>query len=106
MSEIKQVCGLPSVEIRFEQVMVRFRQKTREFPEIAGADGVRAMIEEAIKPANFFVSEALALSWQHREQDETYWEIFRGRALDHTQTRQQRVFESWNLFESNLKDEP
>ncbi len=97
---------MSSVEIRFEQVMVRFRQKTREFPEIAGADGVRAMIEEAINPANFFVSEALALSWQHHEQDETYWEIFRGRALDHTQTRQQRVFESWNLFESNMKDEP
>src|SRR5262245_54217373 len=69
---------------------------------------IREVLAEAMMAGQFFVSKAVSLEWNH-EQEEVFWEIFRGRSLDRAQTRQRRRFESWNLREINpaiLDDEP
>lgn len=59
---------------------------------------VRAVIAEAMAPAHFFAAGSLALAWEHRPQETIPWEIHRGRLLDRSQTRQEGVFEAWQVF--------
>jgi len=60
-------------------------------------DEVRAVVAEVSAPGHFFVSRSLRLEWRHVPVEELHWEIFHGRLLDATQTRQRRTFESWNI---------
>src|SRR5262245_43301361 len=73
-------------------------------------DIVRTSIADLSGPAHFFVRETLRLTWQYRPDEEVYWEIFLGRALDRSQTRRRQRFESWDVRvldgDGNLSDEP
>ncbi len=59
---------------------------------------VRAVIAEVVHPAHFFLGLGTSLEWDHAEREEISWEIFQGRLLDASQTRQIRSFESWNMY--------
>ena len=61
-------------------------------------DQVIAVIEEAIQPAHYFVSNGLALEWPSRQTEDISWEIFHGRLLDPAHTRESRQFVAWNIY--------
>src|SRR5262249_2384138 len=42
-----------------------------------------------------FVRSPLRLTWQYLSDEEVYWELFLGRALDRTQTRRRQRFATW-----------
>jgi hypothetical protein len=67
---------------------------------------IREIIRDAIRPGQFFAAQDLNLTWDHRLAQTVFWELFRGRALDHTQTRARQSFESWNVCEGSPADEP
>jgi hypothetical protein len=74
-----------------------------------GPDVVRAAMAEALDPSRFLVSERLRLEWCPAMQEECAWELFHGRLLDASQTRQRQVFESQSVFqieESGRSAEP
>ena len=62
---------------------------------------LRRIIETAIRPGQFFVAPSLNLIWDYQAHETTYWELFRGQAMDHTQTRRQQSFEVWAIREQN-----
>ena len=53
-----------------------------------------------MRPNHFYVGPDLALEWRHVPAEEISWEIFRGRLLDPAHTRQRRVFEAWNVYQT------
>jgi hypothetical protein len=53
---------------------------------------------DVIRAAHFFDGPGLELEWEHAEQEESAWEVFRGRLLDPAHTRQRRRFEAWNVY--------
>jgi hypothetical protein len=59
---------------------------------------VESTIADLTGRAHFFVREPLRLAWQQRPEEEVYWELFLGRALDRTQTRRRQRFASWNIY--------
>src|SRR5579864_941115 len=61
-------------------------------------DDVRRVVTEVMKPGQFFAGPLLQVRWSH-ENEEIFWEVFNGRVLDRTKTRQRRKFEAWNLHE-------
>jgi hypothetical protein len=61
-------------------------------------DDLRELIDEAVRPAHFFVGPATRLEWQHVAAEDVSWEVFRGRLLDSAHTRQRRTFEAWNVY--------
>src|SRR5262245_25367231 len=71
---------------------------------------VRERCAAAIHPANFFVAPSLRLAWKHTPKVEVHWELYHGRALDHTQTRHRRGFEAWSAYvvdqDGGYSDEP
>ncbi len=70
---------------------------------------VREAVVAVIAPGNFFVGNGLDLEWEHRDTEDLDWEVYKGRLLDRTQTRQRCTFEAWNLFAveaANRSDEP
>jgi hypothetical protein len=71
-------------------------------PVVSGAtlqpEQIRRVIMRVTDAVHFFVREPLFLERRHTVET-VAWELFRGRALDHTQTRQRETFESWNLCE-------
>lgn len=71
---------------------------------------VTATIADLSGPAHFFVRAPLRLTWQYRPDEEVYWELFLGRALDARQTRRRQRFETWGVYvvdaDRNLSDEP
>jgi hypothetical protein len=56
---------------------------------------VRALCAEVTDPANLFVAAPLRVQQEYRPEEDLFWEIFHGRLLDGTQTRQRRQFEIW-----------
>jgi hypothetical protein len=66
--------------------------------EQASVEEVRAIVVEALDPRHFFVSKGLALEWEHAPAEDITWEIYKGRLLDTSQTRERRTFEAWNVF--------
>lgn len=52
----------------------------------------------ATYPVNFFVASPQRLEFEHLAHEELFWEIFHGRLLDGSQTRERRSFESWNVY--------
>lgn len=69
-------------------------------------ESIRRAIDDALRPGHFLVVPPLALQWLHHDADETHWELFRGRALDHTQTRRRQTFEAWHLIDRRTGGEP
>ncbi len=56
-------------------------------------------IADALQPAHFFVAPPLELVWEHVDREVIPWEIFRGRLLDRSQTRELAELESWNIYQ-------
>ncbi len=59
---------------------------------------VRQVIDEVLAPGHFYLRPGTTLVSVHRDQESLAWEIFRGRLLDPRHTREERTFETWNLF--------
>jgi hypothetical protein len=59
---------------------------------------VRGIIAEALQPCHFFVAHSFDLEVKQIHADELAWEIFHGRLLDASQTREKQSFESWNVY--------
>jgi hypothetical protein len=64
---------------------------------------VRRLFDDAMRPANFFVRKGLRLEWSKEPEEDIAWEIFHGRLLDGTQTRERRAFESWQIHRVDEK---
>ncbi|MFL5341792.1 MAG: hypothetical protein ACJ8F7_16730, partial [Gemmataceae bacterium] len=60
-------------------------------------------IEEVLTPGHFYVAPPLHLAWSGPTDEDVVWEIFRGRALDRSQTRSRQRFLAWNV--RDLRDE-
>lgn len=58
---------------------------------------VRAIVEIVLQPGHFFLPAGGLEPLEHHSAEEISWEIFQGRLLDASQTRERRVFEAWNL---------
>ena len=72
-------------------------------------DAIRRLIDDALRPANFFVGPRIKLDWSHLLGEKIAWEVFQGRLLDARQTREQASFESWNIHQlddDRRADEP
>jgi hypothetical protein len=59
---------------------------------------LNALIAEMLRPAHFFLGSDLALEWEHAAEENLMWEIFQGRLLDPTQTRQRRSLAAWKVY--------
>jgi len=60
---------------------------------------IRNGIEDALRPRRFFVAAGLELEWEHVDREVVAWELFQGRLLDATQTREERSFAAWNIYQ-------
>src|SRR5262249_51810712 len=60
-------------------------------------DEIRAVIADAVAPRHFFIGNGLELEWEHAPAENIPWEIYKGRLLDASQTRERRTFEAWNI---------
>ena len=61
-------------------------------------DEIRAIIADAVAPRHFFIGNGLELEWEHTAAETIQWEIYKGRLLDASQTRERRTFEAWNIY--------
>lgn len=77
--------------------MLRFRPRRLQTTAPLTPEAVRALLADVTAPAHFYLPGSLQLAWEQREE-ETAWEIFRGRLLDPAHTRERRRFEAWNLY--------
>jgi hypothetical protein len=68
--------------------IVRMKMSPREFDAIA---------VQAINPKRFIVRPPLMLRWHGPVDEEVYWEMYHGRALDQTMTRRRQAFRAWNI---------
>jgi hypothetical protein len=86
----------------------RFATWTTDLQPVSIED-VRAFVDEALDPRHFFAHNGLTLAWEHLAAEDNAWEIYKGRLLDSSQTRERRTFEAWNVFaedESGRSTEP
>src|SRR5262249_19262083 len=67
-------------------------------PAPLSAESVREVVEDVLAPGHFFTGACLRLEWAHVTEQETPWEVFRGRLLDRSHTRQMQRFEVWNIY--------
>ncbi len=58
-------------------------------------DSIYALVSAAIHQQHFLVGDGLTLEWTFDPNEQAYWELFRGRVLDQSQTRLQRTFQTW-----------
>lgn len=70
----------------------------RDAPGDPSAEGVRSAVRDVLRPAHFYVGPGRDLWVVHTPPEEVFWEIYRGRLLDPSQTRQRRSLESWSVF--------
>jgi hypothetical protein len=69
-------------------------------------DTLETIIHEAINPEHFAVRPPLRLTWE-TINEEVYWELYRGRALDAAMTRNRVKFRAWNINAlTNERPEP
>jgi hypothetical protein len=61
-------------------------------------DDIQSVIADAVAPRHFFIGNALELEWKHAPAENIPWEIYKGRLLDASQTRERRTFEAWNIY--------
>src|SRR5258708_38975436 len=73
------------------------------------ADTVHTLISDAVHRNHFYIDDALRIEFSPPAEEEIFWELFHGRALDRSQTRQRRRFLAWNVWDRNEtapSDEP
>jgi hypothetical protein len=75
--------------------MPRFRHSYAPAPAPAT---LPTLVEDVLRPSNFFVGGTLALVWEPAAEETVRWEVFRGRLVDAALTRQERSFRAWNVF--------
>lgn len=87
-------------------VMLRFRPPDPAFPpgDVADLLAVSRVVDDAMRPGNFFVDPDLRLTWIAARAETIPWEIFRGRLLDRTQTRLQKPFLSWHVVQDGATE--
>lgn len=66
---------------------------------------MHAIIADVLDPRHFLVRPPLALSFDDGPE-EIHWELFHGRALDHTMTRRMQRFHAWNVRAAGRPGEP
>jgi hypothetical protein len=69
-----------------------------DVPVPLSLDEVRAVAADAVAPRHFFVGNGLELEWEHAPAESIPWEIYKGRLLDASQTRERQTFEAWNIW--------
>src|ERR1051326_9164394 len=62
------------------------------------SDQVGNIIDDVLRPARFFVGKRLDLDCQPDVTETLRWEVYRGRLLDPEMTRQERAFQSWQVW--------
>jgi hypothetical protein len=67
-------------------------------PLLREPNSVAALIAEMFRPAHFFLGPDVELEWEHAAEQELVWEIFQGRLLDPTHTRQRHTFVAWIVY--------
>lgn len=67
-------------------------------------ESVRRTIDELVDRTRFVVRAPLKLEFERQPEQRVFWELFHGRALDRGQTREQRVFEAWNIWDRTEPD--
>ena len=77
--------------------MLRFRVHSAQAASSFDLLAVSHVIDDAMQPGHFFVAPDLPLTWTAARSESIAWEIFRGRLLDATQTRQVQTFLSWHV---------
>jgi len=60
---------------------------------------IRSVVAEALHPSHFLVGKRLTLDWVGPIDETVVWEVFQGRLLDASQTREQQAFESWHVHQ-------
>jgi hypothetical protein len=82
---------------------MRFRPPNSNLVAGAVTDllAVGQLIDDAMQPGNFFVAPEMRVTWTAARSETIPWEIFRGRLLERSQTREPKTFLTWNLIESN-----
>ena len=79
--------------------MPRFRPLTSSFYSVSEPrEIVRALVAEMFHPAHFYLGPELTLRWEHVAEEELLWQIFQGRLLDPSHTRQRRSFSAWKVY--------
>lgn len=89
--------------------MPRFRPHVPcEFSGPVTSRSVAALLAEMFRPAHFFLGAELELEWEQVAEQELVWEIFQGRLLDPSHTRQRRSFAAWKAYSisSHGEDRP
>ena len=66
-------------------------------------DDARRLADERLQPGRFF-APGRSLACRHVAAETSRWEVFQGRLLDHTQTRQEATLEAWNLDEPGASE--
>ncbi len=61
---------------------------------------MRQIAADVLRAEHFYVGTQLKLVWGRAEQEETTWEVFQGRLLDPAHTRERRVFETWDVYQT------
>src|SRR4051794_1181438 len=83
--------------------MLQFRSYTPGATpgEVTDLLAVSAIIDDVMRPGNFFVAPELRLNWIAARAETIPWENFRGRLVEATQTREQKSFLAWHVVETN-----
>jgi hypothetical protein len=61
------------------------------------AEIVRDLCAAVTRATHFFAAPPLRIIVENCPHKEVFWEVFHGRLLDATQTRERRRFEAWNV---------
>lgn len=59
------------------------------------------VIDEAMRPGNFFAAPEMRLAWVSARAETIPWELFRGRLVERSQTRILKTFLAWHVIEEN-----
>ncbi len=81
--------------------MLQFRPPLAESGPVLDLLEIGQLIDDAMRPGQFFVAADLRLTWIAARAETIPWEIFRGRLLDRTQTRAQKSFLSWHVIQED-----
>jgi hypothetical protein len=84
--------------------MLRFRPATESLGPVTDLLAIGQLIDDAMRPGNFFVAPDLKLTWIAAKSETIRWEVFRGRLMDAAQTREEKAFLSWHVIEENATE--
>lgn len=87
--------------------MVRFRPSTGRQPSTPVGDpfSVGQLIDSVFLPGHFLIDPDLGLAFDAARSETIPWEVFRGRLMPRSQTRETQTFLAWNLIAAG-DDEP